>query len=154
MDSLFQDIETAGKPTSSERWQGPRSGWISDETWRIVDQKNAYRRSPGYNQTDYSRLNRRLKLAFKSDWKRRCATPCFLEIRNSIILSRQGCINCFAVPAFRSKEWRGFHRSFIRHMNRQQRGILPIRHSRIWKAHCQWLLLFLLDFEEWYAGIQ
>ena len=51
MDSLFQDIETAGKPTSSERRQGPRSGWISDETWRIVDQKNAFRRSPGYNQT-------------------------------------------------------------------------------------------------------
>jgi len=74
MDSLFQDIETAGKPTSSERRQGPRSGWISDETWRIVDQKNAFRRSPGYNQTEYRCLNRRLKLAFKSDRKRRCAT--------------------------------------------------------------------------------
>ena len=73
MDSLCKDIETAAKPAPREIRQGPRSSWISDDTWRIVDQKNALRRLPGNNQAEYRRLNRRLKSALSSDRKRRCA---------------------------------------------------------------------------------
>ena len=73
MDSLYQEIETAAKPTPSDIRKGPRSSWISDATWRIVDQKNAVRRLPGNNQAEYRRLNRRLQVALTGDRKRRCA---------------------------------------------------------------------------------
>jgi hypothetical protein len=73
MDSLFQEIETAAKPTPSDIRKGPRSSWISDATWRIVDQKNAVRRLPGNNQAEYRRLDRRLQVALTGDRKRRCA---------------------------------------------------------------------------------
>ena len=73
MDSLCHDIETAAKPAPSDKRKGPRSSWISDASWRIVDQKNALSRLPGKNQAEYRRLVRRLKISLAGDRKRRCA---------------------------------------------------------------------------------
>jgi hypothetical protein len=73
MDSICQDIETAAKPTSSEQRMGPCCCWISDDTLRIADQKNAVRRLLGNNQTEHRHLTWRLKLSLTSDRKRKCA---------------------------------------------------------------------------------
>ena len=49
--------------------------WISDASWRLVDQKNALCRLPGpLNYTEYRRLTRRLKASFQEDRKQRTAT--------------------------------------------------------------------------------
>ena len=68
------DVEQAALPPLSTPEQRSKS-WISEASWRIVDQKNALRRLPGpTNQIEYRRLTRSLKSSLKEDRKRRAAT--------------------------------------------------------------------------------
>ena len=57
-DSICNDIEKAALLPVSQSEQRSKS-WISDTSWRIVDQKNALCKFPGpTNQTEYRRLTR------------------------------------------------------------------------------------------------
>jgi hypothetical protein len=68
-DQLYHELKAAiPKPTRQER---KRRDWISEATWLLVDQRSALRRSPGYNQAEHRRLNRRVNASLKQDRKRR-----------------------------------------------------------------------------------
>ena len=73
LDSLCHDIKEAALPPVSTPEQR-RKGWISEESWRLIDQKNALRRLPGrLNQTASRYLTRCLKASLQEDRKARAA---------------------------------------------------------------------------------
>ena len=74
LDSVCHDVEQAALPPLSTPEIRSKS-WISEASWRLVDQKNALRRLPGStNLTEYRRLIRSLKASLKGDRKQRAAT--------------------------------------------------------------------------------
>ena len=71
-DALFQsltDAIPAPVPATKRAWQS----WISDETWRMVDERSALRRRPNHDRAEARRLDRRIQQALRADRKRRAA---------------------------------------------------------------------------------
>ena len=74
LNSLCYDIKEAALPPVSILEQR-RKGWISEASWRIINQKNALHRLPGRtNQTASCYLTCSLKVSLKEDSKQRVAT--------------------------------------------------------------------------------
>lgn len=69
-DALLQVLnEAIPKPTLAERRE--RWEWISNETWRLVDERAALQKVIGHDRAKVRRLDRRIRRAFKADRKRR-----------------------------------------------------------------------------------
>ena len=71
VDRLFQELKEAmPRPTRPTR---RRNAWISDATWRLIDQKSAMRRrhGVGYSPAALRRLSRRIASSLRADRKRR-----------------------------------------------------------------------------------
>ena len=75
LDSLFQEIEDAAKPTAGRdrHRRSPKRTWISDRSWSLVDRRCDLRHSAAYTQARYRQLGRQLKASLKEDRKQRCA---------------------------------------------------------------------------------
>ena len=68
-DALLQALnEAIPKPTRAER--RARREWISEETWRLVDERSALRKVIGHDHAKARWLDRRVQQAFKADRKR------------------------------------------------------------------------------------
>ena len=68
-DQLFQRLKDAC-PTPAPRGR-KRVQWISANTWALVDQRSALRRTPNFTQARLRALNRRVKASLKEDRRRR-----------------------------------------------------------------------------------
>ena len=67
-DELFGDLRRAVlKPPPRERH---RNAWISEETWRLVDERVTMRRKPRA-RTGLQKLGRAIRASLKGDQKRR-----------------------------------------------------------------------------------
>ena len=66
-DTLFRDLRRAvPKPHSREQH---RNEWISDETWKLVDERVTVRRKPR-EKTEMRRLGRAIQASLKGYWRR------------------------------------------------------------------------------------
>lgn len=73
VDSLFQQLKSSIPKAVYDR-NTPRRAWISDKTWKLVDQRSALGRSPTYTQKEHRRLSRAVKASLREDRKQRCAS--------------------------------------------------------------------------------
>ena len=68
-DNLFAALRRAvPKPTPRE---ARRNAWISEETWRLIDERVSTRRDPRYGQADRQRLGKEIKKSLAQDRRRR-----------------------------------------------------------------------------------
>ena len=68
-DGIFAALRRAvPKPQARER---RKNGWISEDTWRLVDERVSVRRKPAQDQTRIRRLSRAIATSLKMDRRRR-----------------------------------------------------------------------------------
>ena len=66
---MFHHLKEASAEMEQETRHRP--GWISEDTWTLIDQRSALRRTPGYSQATLQCLNCQVNVSLREDWKRR-----------------------------------------------------------------------------------
>jgi len=69
VDTIFQELKKEVVPPLPRERR--RNSWISNTTWKLVDERAAMRRSPQFDRTAYRRVDRGVKAAIKADRLRR-----------------------------------------------------------------------------------
>ena len=70
MTDLFSNIQADCKD-KFQKERPPRSSWISDSTWRLIDHRAERRRLPDFSFTAERQLTRQIRSALWADRKRR-----------------------------------------------------------------------------------
>jgi hypothetical protein len=65
VDMIFQALKRAEVPPLPRQWSW--NAWISEETWKLVDERAAMRKRSGCDRTAYCHLDRRVKAALRAD---------------------------------------------------------------------------------------
>ena len=71
-DALYQALKESIPPAEAAT-RRVRKSWVSDETWRLVDERSALTRTLNHDRAAARRLARRIQAAFRADRKRRAA---------------------------------------------------------------------------------
>ena len=69
VNALFQKLKDAAEPPEHRKRKDRM--WVSEATWKLVDERAELRRDPSHDRAYARRLTRRIRQSFKDDRKRR-----------------------------------------------------------------------------------